>query len=213
MNQNVCPQAYSVTISAVTGDEYDHAPLQIKIPLTRTLGSFLLPRHLQMCEQFDQFACVGPDHIVGSLGWVTARYARERLTRVARTIRFMELTGLVPTSEEIYGHPTFSPQHRLPGQDHATTWQDPETNAIVLLDEPYAYVDDMYPNRKNWAESHGFAVRRLSYAGTYRPGHGIVCDLMYRIEHETFVRKIIEQIERLDSLPEIEDSWEANLDV
>lgn len=213
MKQHFCPQASNVTIAAVTGEEYDHATLQIKIPLTRTLGSFLRPHHLKMCEQFDQFAWAGSDRIEGRLGWVTARHARERLTKVARTIRFMDLTGLVPTSEEIYGHSTFSPQHRLPGQDHSSTWQDPETNVIVLLDEPYAYVDNLYSDRKNWAESQGFAVHRLSYAGTYRPGHGIVCDLMYRIEHETFVRKMIERIEALDSLPEIEDSWEANLDV
>lgn len=75
-------------------------------------------------------------------GLLASRIASEDwITQVARTLRFMDLTGLVPSSREIYGFQTFSKDQRLPGQDHATTWRDPVTKALVMLDEPYRFVD------------------------------------------------------------------------
>ncbi len=58
----------------------------------------------------------------------------------------MDVTGLVPSLKEIYGFRTLSRSQRLPGQDHATTWLDPATDALVLLDEPYGYIDHLVPH-------------------------------------------------------------------
>lgn len=206
-------QTCSARVSVTTRSETNNETKQIKIQLTRKLSSFVRPRHLKMIDRFDRFQFIGLHHIHAHLGRTSEAHAFESLCKAARTIRFMDRTGLLPTSEEIYGFNTFSPQHRLPGQDHATTWRDPETNVIVLLDEPRGYVDTLFDDRDDWAAHHGFAVRRLNYAGTYRPGCGLVCDLVYRVEQKSFVQKIIERIEKLDLLPEIEDSWRANLDV
>lgn len=206
-------QTFSVTISATIGAGTGHKTVRIDIPLTRPLGSFLRLRHLRMCDQFHRFNLVGPQHIAGELGWVDEEEVRARLCQVARTVQFMDVTGLVPTCEEIYGTNTFSQQHRLPGQDHATTWRDTDTNIIFMLDEPYGYVDHLFPERKNWAERQGLVVHRLDYQGTYRPGCGIVCDLVYRAEQKEFVQEIINRIEKLDSLPKIEDLGRAYLHV
>lgn len=203
MTQQSDNQMPCVTISALIGDEIDNATLRFEMPLTREMRTFLRPRHLKMCDQFHRFELVGPDHIEGRLGWVAEDYASEAIGQVARTIRFMDATGLLPTSEEIYGIKSLSKEQRLPGQDHATTWRDPETNAIVMLDEPYGYVDNLFTDRVGWAKRHGFSVHRLNYQGTHRPGHGTVCDLVYPVEQKVFVQSIIKRIEEIDILCEI----------
>ena len=139
MNLPTHVQAFTATISVATGRDADTKTIQIQMALTRKLNSFLRQRHLKMLEQFDRFEFVGPDHIHADLGWTSEHQVWESLGQATRTIRFMDQTGLLPTSEEIYGFKTFSPQHRLPGQDHATTWRDPETNVIFVLDEPLAH--------------------------------------------------------------------------
>lgn len=213
MNLATQVQAFTATVSVATGSGADTETIQIQMPLTRKLNGFLRLRHLKMLERFDRFEFVGPDHIHAELGWTSEHQVWESLGQATRTIRFMDQTGLLPTSEEIYGFKTFSPQHRLPGLDHATTWRDPETNIIVVLDEPHDYVDTLFSDRRDWAARNGFALRRLNYAGTYRPGCGIVCEAMYRIEEKKLVQKIISRIEKLDSLLKMEDLGRANLDV
>lgn len=203
----------SVTISVSIGPASCGATLEATIPLRQNLRAFLRPAHLKLCDRFDQFRLVGKDRIQADLGLVREAYACERILQVARTIQFMDATGLVPTSQEIYGRPTFSRSQRLPGQDHATTWCDPDTGVLVLLDEPFGYVDEMHGKRKSWAKRHGYVVHRLDYQGTYRPGCGIVCDLVFPEEQKTFVQKVINRIEKLDSLLEIQDSVGANLNV
>ncbi len=213
MKRHVDQQTSSVTISAVRGDDTDTAIFRLELPLTRELKTFLRPHHLRMCERFYRFKLDGQSHVQAHLGWTRGDDVKACIAQVARTIRFMDVTGLAPTCEEIYGYKTFSPQQRLPGQDHATRWRDPSTNAIVMLDEPYGYVDTLFEDRRSWAARHGLAVRRLGYRGTYRPGCGIVCDLVYRVEEREFAQNVTNWVEKLDSLPEIQDSAEANLDV
>ena len=82
-----------------------------------------------------------------------------------------------------------------------------------MLDEPHGYVDEMFPDRESWAARNGFIVHRLTYQGTYRTDGSIVCDLVYLAGDEQFAQKIINRIERLDSLPKIEDLLETYVDV
>jgi hypothetical protein len=204
--------AFRATLSAVFSDDPQMAPVQLNLPLTRPLSSVVQAKHLRMCDRFHKFRLAGPDLIKGRLGIVGSHHAKERIAEVAKTIRFMDVTGLVPTPKEIYGYTTCSKDQRLPGQDHASTWLDPATKTIVMLDEPYGYVDQMFPDRKGWAARHGLEIRRLDYAGTYRSDPRIVCDLVFLTSQKTVAQKIISRIETLASLPEIQDSVGANLD-
>lgn len=204
---------FSITITAEIGSGAANETIKINMPLTRPLKSFLRHRHLRMCDQFHRFHLVGPKHIAADLGLIDKVHVHESIAQVARMIQFMDHTSLVPTSEEIYGVRTFSKDLRLPGQDHATIWRDPGSNSIVMLDEPYGYVDDLFPERKLWAARNGLIVHRLQYKGTYRPGCGIVCDLVYRAEQRKFAKRIIDRVEKIDSLPKIEDLGRAYLDV
>ncbi len=132
-------------------------------------------------READKPGCrVSEDRVEANFMSAREDYVRERITQVARTIQFMDVTGLVPSSREIYGFRTCSKSQRLPGQDHATTWQDPVTKALVMMDEPYGYVDQFFTSRNHWAEANGFCLRRVTWPGTYRPRHGTVCDPVNR---------------------------------
>lgn len=186
--------AHNFTIFASFGDETCRSTMQATVQLSRELRSFLQTRHLKICDRFQQFHLVSHDRIEASFPVAREVYVRERITQVARTIQFMDLTGLVPSSREIYGFQTYSKDQRLPGQDHATNWLDPETKALVMLDEPYGYVDHLFPNRGDWAEAHGFCLRRMTWDGTYRPGQGTVCDLVSRAEQGVTIDQIIARL-------------------
>jgi hypothetical protein len=190
--------APSVLITAQFYDEIGRKTLETRVPLSRNLRSFLRPKHLRVCDRFEKMTMVAEDYIEAEFNHLQESHVRQRIARTARTLQFMDVTGLKPSTDEIYGYPTWSKQHRLPGQDHALTWFDPETETPVMMDEPYGYVDHLFPNRNVWAERNGFVVRRLNWGGTYRPEQGSVCDLVSRVGQGVFIDQIIARLEQAE---------------
>lgn len=104
--------------------------------------------------------------------------ARYWLDQALRELMFMEATGLVPRPHTVRAYPhkrqqwqgnTFYEAIAIPGHDHSTLWQDPETKRYLIVDEPYV---DVVPiregDRATWCEQHGFRQMRSSWNGTYR---------------------------------------------
>lgn len=193
--------ASSVLITAHFYDEIGRRTLETRVPLSRHLRSFLRPKHLQICDHFEKMSMVAEDHIEAEFNQLQESFVRHRIAQVARTLQFMDATGLKPSDEEIYGHPTFCKQQRIPEQDHATTWMAPKTGVLVMMDEPYDHVDhinQIAQRRKDWAQSNGFVVRRLNWGGTYRPEQGSVCDLVSRVGQGVFIDQIIARLEQAE---------------
>lgn len=183
--------APSVLITAHFCDDVRLKTLETRVPLSRNLRSFLRPKHLRICDRFEKMVMVAEDHIEAEFSIVGDSYVRRCIAQAARTLQFMDVTGLQPSHEEIYGFPTFSKGQRLPGQDHATNWFDPTTGTLVMMDEPSGDVDQMAKHRKDWADQNGFVVRRLNWGGTYRSEQGSVCDLVSRVGQGVFIDQII----------------------
>lgn len=193
--------APSVLITAHFCDDVRRKTLETRAPLTRNLRSFLRPKHLRICDRFEKMVMVAEDHIEAEFSIVEAAYVRQRIAQAARTLQFMDATGLQPSHEEIYGHPTFCREQRIPGQDHAITWVDPKTGVLVMMNEPYDHVDhidQIAQRRKDWADQNGFVVRRLNWGGTYRPEQGSVCDLVSRVGQGVFIDQIIARLEQAE---------------
>lgn len=190
--------APSVLITAHFCDEVGPKTLETRIQLSQNPGSFVSQNDLTICDRFARFVLVGEDHIEAEFSHVSESYVRQRIAQAGRTIQFMDATGLKPSTEEIYGHPTFSKAQRIPSQDHAITWVDPETETLLLMDEPYGYVDRLFPDRNAWPERNGFVVRRLNWGGTYRPAQGLVCDLVSRVGQGAFIEQIIARLENAE---------------
>jgi hypothetical protein len=128
---------------------------------------------------------VKPHHLVGYLGGCKLRdentlrlfsddfvrdnadYAMRRLTRVARALQFMEITGLRP-SDAIRCYPRNDGYNRPPIADHDHCWYHPLTRQFVLSTEPYdSRVEDMSIQMDGWSAKHGFQYARIPWGSIY----------------------------------------------
>lgn len=154
-----------------------------EVRLNRGLQSFLRPQDLKKCDRFHRMQIVADDRIDAHFYNVrNIAYVRQSIAKTARILQFMEATGLKPSSAEIFGRHSFNSNRRLPYQDHAITWRDPQTKALMMTDEPYGHVDQKSQERERWAKEQGYAIRRLGWGGTYFPEGGSVCDLVSHTE-------------------------------
>jgi len=96
--------------------------------------------------------------------------ARKLLLNAARSLRFMEATGLQPVSTAKYKSITET-LTKLPGKDHSSDWFDPVTLGYVCLDEPYAAaVKPRSAERENWLARHSLKVITPPWEGIYYAG-------------------------------------------
>lgn len=96
--------------------------------------------------------------------------ARKVLLTAARSLRFMEATGLQPASTKKY-HDLMRPLEKMPGRDHQSQWFDPATEGYVFLDEPYAAaLKNHSAERQRWLERNGLQMVAPEWEGIYYPG-------------------------------------------
>jgi hypothetical protein len=115
----------------------------------------------------------------------------------------MEHTDMKPWREG-KKYPGGSAREKLPNQDHATDWLDPETGQFILIDEPYANVPDD-ENRNGWARRHGWALQKSAWPGMYMPWN---CSLYVATDAKTGydVGQLLEKIDAIP-LPITSESW------
>ncbi|MBL3576182.1 DUF5623 domain-containing protein [Rhodovulum sulfidophilum] len=166
------------------------------VQLGRGIRSFLRPQDLRVSERFHNMSIVADDHIQGHFGRADETYVRHCMAKTARALQFMDATELKPSTAKIYPRRTYSPEHRLPGQDHAITWRDPRTKALVMMDEPYGYINRRAEERADWASRNGYVIQRLEWGGTYCPEGQSVCDLVSHAEKGVPIGKILEKLKK-----------------
>lgn len=148
----------------------------------------------------------GPDHLEISTLSDSQSRARESVCEMARTIQFMNATGLKPC-RGIRAYPKSNPSLSIPGQDHATTWYDPNTKRYLLVDEPYqGAVHHLANEREVWARHHGYNVVLSSWPGMYFPDGGSRLYLIADAKKGVPVEPIVKALERLPA-PIVSSSW------
>ncbi|WP_027079911.1 DUF5623 domain-containing protein [Luteimonas mephitis] len=96
--------------------------------------------------------------------------ARNALLTAARSLRFMEATGLQPVSTQRY-YDLLRKLENMPGRDHESQWFDPATEDYVFLDEPYAAaLENHSAERQHWLERNGLQMIAPEWEGIYYPG-------------------------------------------
>lgn len=146
--------------------------IHLKLPL----DSLVKPAHLKAARHFGAFKFAAPDHLCQERTSSSRSEARRSACAVARTVVFMETTGLRPSSGHSRAYPRGSFTNAVPGNDHTSEWYDPATKAYVFVDEPYSRaVSDISPERLAWAEKHGWSIGLSRWAGMYNPEGG--CEL------------------------------------
>lgn len=96
--------------------------------------------------------------------------ARKLLLNAARSLRFMEATGLQPVSTARYNRIS-QMLDTMPGKDHMSDWFDPISEEYVCLDEPYmAATNSDLSKREHWLERHGLWMIAPVWEGLYYAG-------------------------------------------
>lgn len=93
--------------------------------------------------------------------------ARNYVRQVARTLQFMDATGLKPSgAKRIY--PGGGYWNRPPLADHDSGWYHPDSKAYLLLTEPYPRRLALNsPDQRQWEEKHKFSCQRLDWGSIY----------------------------------------------
>lgn len=112
----------------------------------------------------------GSDHLADMYTASSQQAARKEACAVARTIQFVEATGLVPSKAK-RSFPRGQFQNRMPGSDHDTAWFDPVAKAYICANEPYSR-GDVTAEQQQWAAHHGWAIAASPWKGMYSPDGG-----------------------------------------
>ena len=132
--------------------------------------------------------------------------ARWYACRTARTLQFMETTGLKPT-DSLRAYPKSDWENRPYGADHDCQWYDPESRRYVLTDEPYPKSSpDTERKRAQWAEEHGYCIVQSRWFGI----HNVITEL-YLIAKRADRAWIEALVQKLESsrAPLSEENWSS----
>jgi len=198
------PQRHPVFITAYWRDEDGRTGREtLHVEISLPLVDIVTPGELKNARGLAAFRFDAGDHLETTRDGRSQLSAREIICAAARTLAFMQATGLrtggrVPRAFK-------SAADGLPGRDHVDYWRDPVTGAAVMTDEPYVpSVVSREVERRAWAEGRGFGIEDVSWAGMYYPGN---CRLMLVSEaHPPQMSRWSSALDRLAS-PSTADAW------
>lgn len=142
----------------------------LKMLVSRPLDSLVSVAQYKAARALSSMRRESPDHIADTYVASSQLRAREEACAAARTLQFIEVTGLIPSNAK-RSFPRGQPQNRMPGSDHDTAWFDPIAKTYVRTNEPYSRTG-VTPEQQRWASQHGWAVVASPWKGMYRPDGG-----------------------------------------
>ncbi len=111
-----------------------------------------------------------PDHLVSAQRAQTQAGARWEAARAARTLQFMDATGLKPTASRNRIYPQGQYANAAPASDHGVGWYDPTTRTYLYSDEPYnGSVERAAEARAAWGDRFGWSLVKPRWRGMHRP--------------------------------------------
>ena len=181
-----------------------------------TLEMWLSVPFLDICSKTEMkrarglgwFRYVAEDHVVADNVFDRQSLARNMICQANRTTQFMEATGLKPAKHSDLRHPNSLCFDDLPRRDHVTSWIDPSTDQLIMVDEPYlaAVVDD--DDRRAWANHHGWHLEASNWPGMYFPHE---CALFVATDASRGY-KFDALMEKINAMPEpvSSENWEGD---
>jgi len=175
----------------------------VKISARQEWGSLLRPKDLSSARGLGRFRADAADHLESRRDLADQHAARRAVCEAARTLQFMEATGLRPLTRQVS---RLAEEGRsMPRRDHASYWCHPETQALVAVDEPYAAPETILPLRQTWALQTGAAVAATKWDGMYFPENAT----LYFTSHdgrESELRGFVERLDR-EPIPVSAEDW------
>lgn len=178
----------------------------LKMQLGKPLDELLKPAHYKASGTLGAMRREGPDHLADTHTASSQEAAREEACRAARTIQFIEATGLIPSNAK-RSYPRGQFQYRMPGSDHDTAWFDPVAKTFIRTNEPYSR-GGVTAEQKEWAVRHGWAVAVSPWKGMYRPDEGSSLFLLADVSKGYSLAPLISRLAQAPA-PIVTSAWEG----
>ncbi|MES1973345.1 MAG: hypothetical protein V4472_12880 [Pseudomonadota bacterium] len=139
----------------------------LKVGFDRPYAELVSPSQARSDRYLGNVRADAPDHLVILSMSENVDLARRHVCEVARTLQFIDATGLKP-SDARRPYPKGRFDNRVPNQDHASVWWDPVHRRHVLADEPYVRPEDpISEERLAWAKRYGWEIVKPAWGSIY----------------------------------------------
>jgi hypothetical protein len=135
------------------------------------------------------------------------------IARVARSLQFIAVTGLKPSSAYRACYPKKDWDNRPPIADHDHCWYDPDNKAHVLSTEPYPGRAQSARKRQNeWEARHGWEAFQVNWGSIY--GIGTEMYLCCPTSYADILKQKIAALEQYDAafqddIVKVETRWRS----
>lgn len=151
-------------------DKYKTGREVLEIELSLPLLDIASKAELKNSNGLGWFRLASADHFVCDHLSHSQKEARNKICKAVRVLRFIEATGLKPSSDHNAAYPNRDYNNKLPKSDHSSGWYDPNTNQFILVDEPY--LDPVVDGKRaEWAKEHSWHLQVSKWQGMYYPDH------------------------------------------
>lgn len=164
------PAGFPITVGQywIDGDLSVRGRETLEIVLSRPLDKISSMQKLNLARRLRQLIRFGASRFEMEYVSSSQMQARENLYLAARTLAFMDATGLQPSSG--YRRALPAGQWSVPGEDHSSSWYDPATRRYLIADEPYQRDIRMdMPKRMEWLERFGYVMQCPDWLGMHNP--------------------------------------------
>ena len=183
-----------------------HGRETLAVWLSKPLLDVCSRAELKRARSLGWFRCVAEDHLVADTVLNSQDATRREICSAARTLGFMDETGLKPATAHAARVAKRDQAETLPRCDHVTFWTDPATNQLVMIDEPYTdpVVTD---ERRAWSQRQGWDLQVSKWPGMYFPYRSA----MFVAARTSASFDFDALMKMIDALPEpvTEDHWEG----
>lgn len=210
------PSLHSIFLSAYWSDASTKprsAGLEIlEIRLPRPLTAFLSKHQCGHAQNLQGFFAEYSDHLEMRGNVETQERARERLTRAALSLQFIEATGLRPVTSQRQ-RAAMKKSDEMPASDHVSRWVSAETGDWLILDEPYDHVTTQpeLGKREEWVSANDLHWARPKWSGLYYPGNAVPHILTGNLN---LLNQTVTTVERMsDAVLKQNNEWVIQTDV
>lgn len=168
----------------------------LKVAFDRPYAELVSPSQARSDRYLGNVRADAPDHLVILSMSENVDLARRHVCEVARTLQFIDATGLKP-SDARRPYPKGRFDNRVPNQDHASVWWDPVHRRHVLADEPYVRPEDpISEERLAWAKRYGWEIVKPAWGSIYWTDGGCWLFLMTDRAKGPSLRPLVDALEK-----------------
>lgn len=168
----------------------------LKVAFDRPYAELVSPSQARSDRYLGNVRADAPDHLVILSMSENVDLARRHVCEVARTLQFIDATGLKPSNAR-RPYPKGRFDNRVPNQDHASVWWDPVHRRHVLADEPYVRPEDpISEERLAWAKQYGWEIVKPGWGSIYWTDGGCWLFLMTDRAKGPSLKPLVDALEK-----------------